>query len=352
MDNQYLLNKNKTIVLELNYRCNLQCIHCYVPDEEKTASRFMTFDDARKILGQLLENGLHRILLTGGEPLLNPDFNRIYEYAWDKGFLISVFTNATRLTTRTQDLLIAKKPEFVRVSLFGGDSGSYELITGHDQFSLVCDKIFFLKLNGVKTTVKTPLLRQNQAHALKEIQREFSKAGIPVKIETRVLPRFNGDNMALHYRYSPREIIDLEIDNVKRGLEMFGQLDRQKKVKNLNDCIHVCQPFVIDPESNLQLCFFIREWKISLKSTPFTEAVALLTEKITGGQDILQESECHDCENQFMCPYCPGWAKTEVGVLNKKIPFLCQLTDGYRHKYEDLSGKEVKDAESEESSCL
>ena len=40
MDEKNTINTNKTIVLELNYRCNLKCVHCYVQMSRKKIALF------------------------------------------------------------------------------------------------------------------------------------------------------------------------------------------------------------------------------------------------------------------------------------------------------------------------
>lgn len=334
----FKLNTDKTIVFELNYSCNLQCIHCYVPSEEKLQRRFMNYSDAKSLLDQLQNNGFKRILITGGEPLLNPDFEKIYTYAWDMGFTISLFSNVTLMDEKIKRLLVEKKPALIRVSLFGGDIDSYEKVTGHNLYKVVYANILFLKENNVNVTVKIPLLKQNNLVAIREIQQSLAEQGISTKVEVRILPRFDGDNETVNYRYRPEEIIALGIDNQVRGLEKYKQISKQfdKKVKDINYCIHVCQPFVVNPECKLQLCFFMREWTIDLKTVPFVKALEMLIEKISNEQIENSEFECKGCDKQYMCPYCPGWAKTEVGMINKKIPFLCELVEGYENKYNAL----------------
>ena len=57
----FKLNVNKTVVLELNYHCNLQCIHCYIPGEEKSPKKYMSYADAKMILDQIKEQYMGEI---------------------------------------------------------------------------------------------------------------------------------------------------------------------------------------------------------------------------------------------------------------------------------------------------
>ena len=80
------LNMPIEATLELTYRCNLKCIHCYVdckdlPDE-------LTFDEWRDVLDQLKAAGFIYLLFTGGEIMVRPDFLDIASYARSCGFFI------------------------------------------------------------------------------------------------------------------------------------------------------------------------------------------------------------------------------------------------------------------------
>src|SRR4051812_31117124 len=87
--------------LELTFRCNLACIHCYVnlpPADRAEARRERTTDEWFAIIDQVAEAGCLWLTLTGGEPLLRPDFCDIYRHAHKRGLLLSVYTNATLIT--------------------------------------------------------------------------------------------------------------------------------------------------------------------------------------------------------------------------------------------------------------
>ena len=61
--------------LQLLHRCNLTCRHCYLgpskPDE-------LALEEAVKITEEFAFHGGLRLLISGGEPLLSPDFFRFF----------------------------------------------------------------------------------------------------------------------------------------------------------------------------------------------------------------------------------------------------------------------------------
>ncbi len=84
--------------LDLTFRCNNRCVHCYVNrplDDNGEKEKELNYADICRILDHLAQEGCLWLLITGGEPLVREDFEDIYLYAKKKGFLITLFTNGT-----------------------------------------------------------------------------------------------------------------------------------------------------------------------------------------------------------------------------------------------------------------
>ncbi len=67
--------------LELTARCNNNCRHCYInlpPYDKLAQANEMNLDQIEAIADQAVELGSLWVTLTGGEPLLRPDFFDIY----------------------------------------------------------------------------------------------------------------------------------------------------------------------------------------------------------------------------------------------------------------------------------
>jgi len=63
----------------LNYHCTQRCLQCNIP-QKATETNFLRFDQFRQITEKLESHGTHGIVLSGGEPVLNPDFEKIADY--------------------------------------------------------------------------------------------------------------------------------------------------------------------------------------------------------------------------------------------------------------------------------
>ena len=79
---------------QYDYRCNFHCQHCDVTRlRGKNGNRFFTISDVKELSRQADEMGLAQIVITGGEPLVFPDFDDIVEAIDPQKFWIVSDTN-------------------------------------------------------------------------------------------------------------------------------------------------------------------------------------------------------------------------------------------------------------------
>ena len=87
----------KELVIYLTEDCNIRCKHCFLSAGKEKHS--LPVDVIEKYLveyASIKPSG--KVLLTGGEPFLHPDLDRIIETGHNAGLKISVNTNGTLLT--------------------------------------------------------------------------------------------------------------------------------------------------------------------------------------------------------------------------------------------------------------
>jgi MoaA/NifB/PqqE/SkfB family radical SAM enzyme len=82
----------------LGKRCNFNCSYC----DEATHDNFsphMSFDVAKRTIDKIIDKlpgRQFKMNLTGGEPTVNPEFERIIDYMYERGVQIGVTTNGSR----------------------------------------------------------------------------------------------------------------------------------------------------------------------------------------------------------------------------------------------------------------
>src|SRR5574340_1243302 len=104
------MEKNRVPVsgaLELTKRCNLRCAHCYIGSLRTCSSGSrpeMEMEKVLSLIDEICDAGCLSLLITGGEPLLRPDFGRVYTRARENGMMVTVFTNGTLIDKEILDI--------------------------------------------------------------------------------------------------------------------------------------------------------------------------------------------------------------------------------------------------------
>lgn len=136
------------LALEVTDRCNLACAHCYLGE---TAGLDMSVDLAALVARRLDEMGGLRLVVTGGEPLLHPEFRRLNDLAGAGACRSVLVTNGTLVDEGTARSLAFKE---VQVSLDGTRRG-HEIIRGKGSFAAVLKGIENVRAEGKELSIAT-----------------------------------------------------------------------------------------------------------------------------------------------------------------------------------------------------
>lgn len=148
-------------VVELTCCCNLNCPHCYVKGLNPTKA--ISTDQILEVGRILHDKGILNVTLTGGEPIAHPDFPLIYRHFKELGFLIDIFSNATRIDESIADLLAELPPRSVDVTLYGLTNEEYRDFTGDALgFNALKRGLDLLKSRDVFFTTKMICNRTNK----------------------------------------------------------------------------------------------------------------------------------------------------------------------------------------------
>jgi radical SAM protein with 4Fe4S-binding SPASM domain len=105
--------------IELTYKCNLRCRHCYV-DSTSDSKKQLSLDQIHQVFEKLNGWGVRVIELTGGEPTIHPDFPEILQTSFDYFDLIAVVTNGTHMTNELLNVIAKSlKKVVVQIDLDG-----------------------------------------------------------------------------------------------------------------------------------------------------------------------------------------------------------------------------------------
>ncbi len=145
--------------------CNLRCPHCIRDDV--TTVRCLEADLIESIVDQALElYGPIVASLTGGEPLLHPEFERIVRVVGERGVPYRFVTNGWHLR-RIVSVLDRFPPQSVRLSLSGADEAVHDAERGRGSFRRVLQSVAILTSRRIPTYLSIVVDRRDR-HQLRQ----------------------------------------------------------------------------------------------------------------------------------------------------------------------------------------
>lgn len=186
----------------LTEQCNLRCRHCYQSGSGRDAGLGFAeaavvldeIDDALASWSDLYGLAFERELsLTGGEPLLWPDLERLVEACASSGFRVSILTNGTLLDRKAARALAAAGVAAVQVSL-EGPRDVHDKVRGDGAFERALEGVKHLQAAGLPVTLNATLSRLN-APRMGELLELARNLGVPRLGFSRLVPSGRGESM-------------------------------------------------------------------------------------------------------------------------------------------------------------
>lgn len=337
-------NKLSALTLELTYKCNLKCVHCY--NDKNDFSSEISFEDAKKIIDDAYEMGVYSISLTGGESTLNKDFLKIAKYIRSKKISLNIFTN-TQLLYDDKDFfneIINLYPHSVCVSLYSMDPDVHDSITGvKNSFEKTIRVLETLKKNNILTRINCFVMKSN-FEGIDKVYSYAEENGFSAVFDARFVnneSRFNSvlqlteeQLTSFYMKYFDSEKCFVENEIVDEFYE--------KRI-----CSAGIKSSVVTPQLELIPC---NPFKLilgnlnnqSLKSIYYdkdetTPLNRWRKTKIADVQGCFKEDYCS------FCKYCPA-----VDCLNsldfKKIETLCKMAKAKMEVNNRIKNNEIKKA--------
>ena len=146
--------------ISLIERCNLRCTYCMPEEGVKLSpkSHLMTYEEIYEIAKTFVDNGVTKIRLTGGEPLIRKDIPIILEKLASLPVELSITSNAV-IIDKFIDILKTNNVNKINVSLDSLDESKFKHITRRHEFQKVYNNILLLVKEGFAVKVNAVLIK-------------------------------------------------------------------------------------------------------------------------------------------------------------------------------------------------
>lgn len=332
---------------ELIPTCNMDCKMCYIrisPEEMRRQSSPLTADEWLEIGRQVSNLGTMFLLLTGGEPLLYPEFDKVYEGLRQMGIIVTINTNGTLITKDVVTILQKNVPRRINISLYGASDEVYKELCGNPKgFTQVMQGVCLLKEAGIPVKFNYTLTPWNEAE-LDRIMEISDELQIPISTPTymfpparKIVPHGQGK-----YRMSPEEAARKQVeiiyknfhqqddykDQILEKLEEIKERPNQEPIDPPGGCLCSAgvSSFWINWKGNLTPCGMMEEPCYSLRIGSFKDGWHQIQEK---ARQIMTSSKCFQCRYRSICQTCAASAYAETGDFGKEVPYHCEFCNTY-----------------------
>lgn len=313
----------QSVTIELTYRCNERCAHCYVADSEKYAAGELTTREVFDLLDQLREMNVLNLTFTGGEVALRPDFLDILRYADKSGFVISIFTNGIGFTDDMLDEIAALRPRSVSFSLYSGLAEEHEAITRvPGSFNRTLYAMMRLKCAGVMVNVKTPVMK-TALGGFEKLHTLCKQLGFSHQVSFLICSTNKGCTSPTLLRIGDRE-------TYKRLMRICADDENVSEPNPRNVDEPICGAggccLSVNPYGDVFPC---NGYYVKLGSVRETSVQAIWEgDKVKELSQIKFSSlsgKCTACQYKDDCLYCPGAMLAETGDIRTPINETCLI---------------------------
>jgi len=306
------LNIPLSVQLDLTYRCNERCIHCYLDHDDHGE---MTTAEIKGLLDQMADAGVFFLTISGGEIMMRRDFFEILEHAHARTFSIKLKTNGVLIRKKEAERMRALGVESVQISVYSHRAEVHDAITKMPgSFRQSIEAIRLLRTLGLHVTMANVLMVQN-AHDYPGVRALAAELGAKCTLDPTITPMMDGD----------RSILELNVDKaalreVFRDAALVGNVEEfcappqgvDQDALDMLPCsaghtacyvspygdVYPCVQFPL-PSGNVRRTKFVDIWRDS----PQLKEVRSIT--------LRDMPSCSQCTHGATCTRCPGLAYLE-----------------------------------------
>lgn len=328
-------------ILELTPLCNMNCDMCFVRlsrQEMERQGRLLSGDEWLAMAEEMQKAGTLFLLLTGGEPLTHPDFQKIYLGLRRMGFVLTINTNGTLIDEKWADFFGKHKPRRINITLYGADDRAYEEMChnagGYDR---TIRAIALLRDRGVDVKVNGSIVPSN-FHACTRIADIAKSMQVTSKIDTYMYPatRERGREYAQQSRLTPEQAAAARVrlwrnansEEAFRSLaEAFIAKAEEAKnsppTPNIVRCRAGGSAYVVNWQGIMRPCIMVTTPAEPLLGQDFSQTWKKIKEKTKA---IRTCTACSDCGYRTICQTCAACCLLEGGSYDAKPEYMCRYT--------------------------
>ena len=304
----------RSIHIEIADACNEQCIHCYIPNEQK--KNVIDSSLFYRIVEQGRSMNIIHITLSGGEPLLHKDILNFLKKCRDLGLSVNVLSNLTLLTDDIVSEMKKNNLLSVQTSLYSMNAEVHDSITNlKGSFEKTKAGILRLCKEGIPVQISCPIIKQNKDSYVEVLHWGLSH-NIAVATEPMIFAAYDHSGYNLKNRLSIDEINDVITVQMQEGYaESIHKIAKDKEQLTANDSIcSICRySFCVSASGKVFPCAGWQNNVLGDLNFQTIQEIWETSEKIHKLRQVKRACfpQCIDCNDRGYCTVCMMWNSNE-----------------------------------------
>ena len=299
--------------LDLTYRCDLDCQHCYL--DEKHGPE-MTTSEWRETIAQLAEAGVMTLVWSGGEVTLRPDFAELIAYAASLNLFARVKTHAGNIDAAWAERLYACKTSQLDVSVYSLRPEIHDELTRRPG-SLAATIAGIRQTLAARIPVRVVCYVLREAvEEIPEIFRFFAAEGCEVVFSTTTQRDLSGSNKL--------DSLELSRTDMVRARQLIALAEGTTRGRDLAERADTvpCQAartlVYISPDGGVWPCITFPMTLGNLREQTFAQIWRESeARKSVVAWTNADRTSCLSCSGSGFCTFCPGDAYKTTGDFRK-----------------------------------
>ncbi len=320
-------------IVELTYRCNQRCVHCFNPgaahapgEQPHRDGDELSTEEVFALLGQLKDNGVFLLTFSGGELSTRPDLIPILREARRLGFACNLLTNGLLPEDWLREIC-ALWPRTIAISIYSPVPEIHDATTGvPGSFQRALASLRYVAGAGVRATMKCPLMRHN-VYGYKKLQDLCDELNAYPHFDFHITAAMDGKSGCTAHQILDQRVLKSLMSDQRVGTHVGPDLPdfgRRRRAMDGPVCGGGMFELSIAPDGTVSPCNML---PLALGNVRQASLREIREGKILAAWRSVNLGDFDKCGLYAYCAYCnhcPGMAMAEKGDM-LAAPTTCCL---------------------------
>jgi radical SAM protein with 4Fe4S-binding SPASM domain len=319
-----------SLALELTYRCNERCVHCYLPSDTRLSE--LSTSQIDSLLGEFSNMGGLLLQLTGGELLVRNDIVEILEIVKAHGLVTSITSNLSLMTDDILRAIVQIHPRSVGCSIYAATAELHDAVTTiTGSFDKSVRSIRALRSAGIPVIIKSPLLRSTAPH-WRDIELLAQELDCEYQFDLSITAKNDGGLSPVSHRVEDMSV--LKDIFASRYYKLYSREEAMFTLTSPSPDAGLCGAgaagLCISPDGTIRPCIGLN---VSLGNWPQNTLSEIWQNSSFfsdfGAIRLRDIPQCRECSDFAYCSRCPGAWHAEHGDFCKPTTYACTLAHAW-----------------------